>query len=264
MGGFKSDKGSRRLRSRLQGGFTIVSTAMGVIVGTVVLTGAWMGFNDMKVQWHVANADRQMDQYAASVMQDITNTASWAWGAKIINPGPRNLRVKFLMQDLISEYGPLQLMVDKRPDDQEGFRTLTYDSRAGIMWGGRPPRWARDQANHNQYVFTGTTPGMYRTKAFDRRDQTSIEGMVVEFNRMDRYYMGSDPREPLKRQGLVEVSLTMHYTYTATNAGRHILGRLFSDRYVHERIYTTQVFMRNWDVEQNAYKDGLLGIPSGS
>jgi hypothetical protein len=247
-----------------QGGFTLVSTVIAMLIAGVVLTGAWLGYSDLQVQWRVANADRVMDQYAAAAMQELTNTLSWSWGAKQIQGGARNPRWKFYIDDLVAER-PMSTSTWDRlyhigPDR---MLELTFRPTSGILFNATAPGWAADRFNRF-YTWTGRSgvpQGVLST--VDRRDRMTVEGLQVDFNRFT-YVTGSGaPSENLKRSMVMSVELTMHYTYNAPT-GFRVGTRLYGSRYVRERKYTTQIAMRNWDVETNVFRDEVLGLAGGN
>jgi hypothetical protein len=247
-----------------QRGFTLVSTVISMLIAGVVLTGAWLGYGDLQVEWRVANADRMMDQYAAAAMQELTNTLSWAWGAKQIQGG-RDQRWKFYLDDIVAE----RPMSVSRWDQlyhigPDRMLELSYRPTAGILFNNTPPPWAADRFNR-QYLWagrSGSPQGVLYT--MDRRDRMTMEGLQVDFNQFDSYLpTGGLPNEKLKRSMVISVELTMHYTYNSPSWFQ-VGTRLYGSSYVRERTYRTQIAMRNWDVETNVFRDEVLGQASGN
>jgi hypothetical protein len=249
-----------------QRGFTLVSTVVSTLISSIMIAGVWSAYTDLKIQWRVSNAERAMDQYAASAMQDLTNTLSWAWGAKMIQGGPDNPRWKFYLDDIIEEHG---LMSVSRWDQTyhigpDRMLELTYSKTSGILFNGIRPKWTGERSTH-EYLWTGrggAPLGVLRS--MDRRDRMTVESLLIDFNRFDYLpYTTGIVNEKLKRSQVVKIELTMHYTYT-TPALFGLFARMYGNDYVRERKYTTQVSMRNWDVENNAFRDEVLGLSSGN
>jgi type II secretory pathway pseudopilin PulG len=246
-----------------QRGFTLVSTAVSMLIAGVVLTGAWIGYTDLQVQWRVSNADRVMDQYAAATMQELTNSLCWAWGAKQVQGG-RDPRWDFYLDDIVAE----RPMSSSRWDQQfhigpDRMLQLTFRPTAGILFNNRTaPLWAADRFNR-QYLWSGRSgarPGVVYTT--DRRDRMTVESLQMDFNLFD-YLTTSVPDEKLKRSQVVRVIMVMHYTYNAPYWFQ--MGtRPYGTSYVRERRYETQISMRNWDVQNNDFRDKVLGLTSGN
>jgi type II secretory pathway pseudopilin PulG len=252
-------------RLTAQRGFTLVSTMVSMLIAGVVLTGAWIGYTDLQVQWRVSNADRVMDQYAAAAMQELTNTLCWAWGAKQIQGGSRDPRWKFYLDDIVAE----QPMSASRWDRDfhigpDRLLELSFRPTAGILFNNTAPPWAADRFRR-QYLWAGRSgarPGL--VYAMDRRDRMTVEGLQVHFNQFDSYLTtGGLPNELAKRSMVVRVRLTMHYTYHAPYWFQ-MGSPLYGTSYVRERIYDTQIAMRNWDVENNEFRDKVLGVTPGN
>jgi hypothetical protein len=242
-------QGERAPRRRLHG-FTLVSLAVSVAASGILLASGWISYASMLRQWKIGSAERVMDQYAASVMQELTNDVSWAWAAE-----PQgSSRWRFQFDDLIDENpassasSPMMALRDANK-----FVTISYNPTQGILVRGQTPKWAGD-IYHPQYKFVGSSPHMNETRAMDRRDRMTVEALAFDWNLEDQGVFRTTSLEDVqRRKGLVKVTLTMHYTYRG-NGG---LG-LYADYYTRERIYTTQIFMKNWDTEGNAYRDSLV------
>ena len=153
-----------------QRGFTLVTSTISILVAGVVLGGTWLSYSMMQSQWRVASAERMMDQYAATTMQELTNRLSWAWGAKMIQGGPRNPKWAFYMDDVIEENGlfastfPYTLGPDNALE-------LTYRPTQGILFNAFPPKWAAER-NSTHYVWSGRSGApLGVVRSFDRRDR---------------------------------------------------------------------------------------------
>jgi len=237
----------------------LVQTAVAGIITGVVLTGGWMTFADMRAQWHIAAAERMMDQYAAAAMQELTNDLSWSWGGKRIQAGALSTRWQFVMNDVTGDEGGMARW--RYATDPANFITLTVRPMQGILINGVPPKWSVDRYR-TQYLWSGSSPRRGTLKTFDRRDRMTVESFTVDFQRYPQFPGSSDPLESVKRQGPITVELVMHYTSSAK--GWNSLGpRMHDGRYVRERRYSTEIFMRNWDVESNTYRDNLLHAVGG-
>jgi hypothetical protein len=248
---------------RLMRGYTIVSLTVTTLTAGIMIAGGWMSYASFQRQWKIANAERMMDQYAHSAMKELTNDLSWAWGAYQVSGGYVNPRWRIYMEDIISEYGSMDLWKYRREGFVEGKRYImvSYRPNLGILINDVPPKWAGD-LYHKSFLWTGTEAGRGQIKAFDQRDHMSVEAFQLDFNRHLEYPVAlGNPTDILKRQSTVKIRMVMHYSY---NAGDGYTG-LYGGSYVRERVYETQVSMRNWDVERNPYRDDLVGIDnSGS
>ncbi|HEY3294707.1 MAG TPA: hypothetical protein VGL38_04680 [bacterium] len=250
----KSPSCAAKPRRRWASGFTIVSTAVSVAVAGIMLAGGWMSYASMLRQWKIGNAEREMDQYAAAAMQELTNDLSWSWGGIQIEGGPRNTRWKFMFDDQFEENGQMGNSRFGRMRDYNKFVTFSYNPNSGILIGGRVPPWAGDN-RHSQYRFIGTAPHRGEVRSFDRRDRMTVEGLTMEFNRFP-WYRTNTIEDQIRRQGVVEISMTMQYTYRGTFPNSDM--GLYGNYYVRERQYSTQVSLKNWDTDGNAFKDSLL------
>ena len=244
-----------------QSGFTFASTTISLIIAGVVLTGAWLAYSDLQVQWRVANADRMMDQYAAASMQELTNTFCWSWGAKQIQGGNRDPRWKFYMDDIVAEHGPMALW--KYHLGPDNLLELTYRPTSGILLNSTTPTWAADRLGSSyMWIGRGGAPrGVVRS--FDRRDRMTVESLRIDFNYFPYLSNAAGrPNENLRRSQVVTVTLVMHYTYNAPYWFQ--MGtRMYGPSYVRERTYSTQIAMRNWDVETNDFRDKMMGLAAG-
>lgn len=259
MGATAQQKSGSRAGRRAQAGFTIYEVALTTIIAGTLLTGGWIAFGDMRVQWKVANADRMMDQYAHAAMQEMTNLFSWCWGAQQIQGGPYSTRWKFVMDDRIQEHGSMDLWEATHYNlPPGGYLELTFSPTRGILFNGIPPRWAQDR-NVNQYLWFGSAPRLYAINSFDRRDRMTMESLQLEMSTYPEFpaQLG-DSAAAIARRNVVKITMNMHYRYSAPNWGRRGT-RIFADRYVRERLYETRVYMRNWDVESNPFRDLVQG-----
>ncbi len=235
-------------------GFTLVSTAVSMMVAGIMLAGGWMSYVSMLRQWKIGNAEREMDQYAAAAMQEFTNDLSWSWAGVPISGG-QYTRWKFMFDDQFNENGQFSSKPWLgRMRDAQNFVVFNYSPSLGILIGGQVPPWAGDRW-HTQYQWSGSAPRRGQTKAFDRRDRMTVEGFTMDWNLFNRYHPNTIG-ESNGRKGVVRVYLTMQYSYHGTFP-RSDVG-LYGDLYVRERHYETQISLKNWDSDANSYKDSLL------
>ena len=248
----------RRPASGLRGqdGYTLISLVISMFISAVVLTGAWLAYENMQSEMHVLNADRQMDQYAQSAFQELTNVCSWSWAGVQVQGGSQHTRWKFLMQDIPQEFGTHM----HYQTDQDGFVVLRYTPTQGILINDRPPTWAEDRY-HDFYVFTGRSPRAGEIRAFDRRDRMTIEGLTMDYAQT-QFIPTTDPIGQISAKGTVMVNMTLQYRYRA-----NAMFGLYSKDYVHERTYATQIYMRNWDSDVNDFRktwiQSLIGMGNG-
>lgn len=266
---------------RRASGFTLVSQVVSVFIGSMVLLGGWAAYRDLSMQWKVANAERQMDQYAQNALGEIVNTLQWSMGAYPIASG-RNPRWKIAIGEYIGENGGLNSNVAQDghfPYQNDayftltqtayqhvmfgGFITLQHNMNRGIMINGREPYWAGTQAE--QFVWRGqqTRDGQRELSAFDRRDRMTVSAFAIDFP------LATDPDAPFEGLGAttlqsaaIRVKLTMQYRYRATDW----IG-IFGDDYIRERTYETSVCPLNHgkSIEDNPYFDqyvqtNLIGL----
>jgi hypothetical protein len=187
-------------------------------------------------------------------MQELTNDLSWSWAGVQLQGGTRTPRWKFLYDDKVEENGVMGITRMGRLRDPENFVVVNYQPSVGIMVGGVVPPWAGDRW-HLQYQFLGTTPHRNETRTFDRRDRMTVESLQMDFNTFDWYRMSSI-EEQTRRQGVVKVSMVMQYTYQGSYPNSDV--GLYGNYYVREREYSTQISLKNWDTDGNAFKDSLV------
>lgn len=250
----------RRSGRRSQRGYTLISTAISFTIAGICIAGAWIAYSGMQVQWKVGNADRIMDQYAHSAMQELTNVLSWSWGGEQITGG-RTPRWKFRMDDIISEHGQMDRGWTYRRDlDKMIF--LSHSPRRGILINDNEPRWAQDIRGTNWFQWSGSRPGVNEINVVDQRDRITLEAVTYEFNPFARYGRPRDATSRVKQEGVLEVHMTFHYRYSG-GAWRGRGTRLYGDSYVREREFETQIAMRNWDVVSNPYRDERIQSVGG-
>jgi len=245
--------------SRRASGYTLVSMVVTVVVAAIVLTGAWMTYIGYQAQWKVSNADRMMDQYAAASMQEMTNLLSWSWGAKEISGG-RFLRWKFLIDDQVQSAQTMSVWESTHYHrDVEHFVELTYNPSQGILFNGQPPRWVRDNGVNTGYQWGGKPPvsgsghGPGFGRIMDARDRITLESMTVDINDFRDAGFVPSQEDQARLQMVLKVEIVMHYTsFNPTYFG------LYSRGYVRERRYSTEIAMRNWDVEHNDFRDAQV------
>lgn len=230
-------------------GFSLVSLSVSLAVSGIMLAGGWMSYCSLLRQWKIGNAERQMDQYAAAAMQELTNDLTWSWAGVELSGAPYS-RWKFMYDDLFQENGTMAQSRFGRLRDAEKFVTFSSHPTMGILIRGQVPAWAGDRW-HPQYLFRGNSPHRNATNAFDRRDQMSVERFELDWDDMGQW-TGS-LQDLARRQALVKVHLIMHYAYR----GNSDLG-LYGSYYVREREYNTKILVKNWDVEGNAFRDSLV------
>lgn len=237
---------------RRQRGFTLVGTTISFMIAAVALTGAWIAYHDMQIQLHVASADRMMDQYAQATFQELTNVLSWSWGSDPFG----NQAWKFYMDDVVEEWGLFETWTYRT---ENNMLLIGYRPNTGLLINNVQPKWARDRSNW--YKWTGSRPPVGKTAAIDRRDRITMEALRFDRVRFDRFPT-SDPVSEVKREGVMKVWMTMHYSYTAPNWNR-IGTRLFVDRYVRERYFETKIAMHNYDVSGNPFRDSKVVAHGG-
>ncbi|RQV96644.1 hypothetical protein EH220_05415 [bacterium] len=254
---------------RVQVGFTLISTMVSFALASVALFGGWVAYRDIQMQWRVANAERQMDQYAHNAMAELVNVLSWSYGAEQIGSG-RNMRWQIAMMDQVLEnagqHGSGLLSYRYRTDMYYLLRginggriNLTYDRDRGILFDRVPPEWAEaSRGNQRQYVWRGSVIRNPRTNlaAFDRRDRMTVVGLELDRSLVNDPWR--DPEKPWDAHAVIGITITMQYKYDATHG-----VSLFTDEYVRERTYSTKVFCRNYDVPKNLFKEDLQASYSG-
>jgi hypothetical protein len=234
----------RRPSLNAQGGFTFFHALVGFMIAGVGMTGAWMAYWNFQMQARIAFADQQMDAYATSALQDLNNMLSWSWGGAPprgqIN-GSWNSTWSFMIKDDIPGNSPYNSYTT-----HNGLLTIGMLSSGGIQINSNQPPWARNR-NQGYYIWRGrpSVTGS-NVSAFDRRDGMTMTGLMFDYPAI-----ASNLREI--KYAYVGVEMRMQYRYSA-NSGIS----LFSNQYIHERTYRTRVFLRNWDVESNAYRDQRL------
>ncbi len=225
------------------------------------MTGAWVAYRNLNQQMRIANIDRQMDQYAQSALQDLSNLMGWGWGA-VQMQGGQNQRWDFVMDDPGRVDDGLRDWVYWNRLDNAGRLAVTKQPYRGILYARREPNWAEDQ-----YLFLSSgRPGVDEQATIDSRDRISVEGLEMEWQ---DYYSGNQSwfrHEPVtgqtnfrqERRGVVQVTLTLHYRYKSQLLGNNVTG-LFADEYVRERTYNTAIYLQNWEMEANTFRTSVLG-----
>jgi hypothetical protein len=224
---------------KAQGGFTIFHALVAGLIAGPCLAGAWIAYGNFTFQMRLMNADRQMDQYASSAMQHLTNYLSWSWGGEPIGGGTRGAIWRFQIKDNFNGLDP------QRYHMRGDFVTLRYIPYGGILISDLQPTWAKDGLRQ-QYVWRGrpNQTGGGRQFAFDGRDGMMMTSMTIDYPAV------SSNMWELK-YATVLIEMKMQYRYKARDG-----ISLFSNEYVHERTFRTTIFMRNWDVEKNEFKEG--------
>lgn len=230
-------------------GYTLATFVPAVLVASAVITGIWTAFADFRVQIRLCHAEREMDQYAAAALQELTNVMSWCWGAQEIRGGSRNPLWRIAVDDKVEENG--QFVYHYKYADyvnREGMLSLSYNSTRGILIGGIEPAWARSGGT-NEYVFIGSRPGNHELPTMDRRDRITIEGMTMDWG-IDE----SVSNVQTAKMATVNVELVMQYRYRDNG----VFG-LYDQEYIRERIYSTRILMRNWLADNNEFRIDLIG-----
>ncbi|MBI5059612.1 hypothetical protein HZB60_07535 [candidate division KSB1 bacterium] len=239
-----------RSRRRRDAGFTFVSTAITTIMAGVVLLGGWVAYRSFTMQIKVANADRQMDQYAQSTFLELTNLMGWGWDAVQIQGGSRNPIWKVRFYDRGSPGTDFARNWRYGGRLQDSLMTITYRASRGILLGGREPLWY-GSGRSEQFVFTGQRPRHDEIATMGRYDRITVEGFTMDYVRPSHDLN-------LRKLGSVDISMTLQYRYRPPGRGDGLFG-LFEQEYVRERTYQTSVFMRNWDTSVNPQADEVLG-----
>ena len=130
--------------------FTLISTMVSFALASVAMFGGWVAFRDFQMQWRIANAERQMDQYAHNAMAELVNVVSWSYGAEQIASG-RNMRWRISLDGKSArtcrKRRGLGLLSYRYPTDMYyllrevngGRIVISYDRDSGILFDRRPP-----------------------------------------------------------------------------------------------------------------------------
>ncbi len=235
---------------RAERGFTLTSLAISLAISGFLIAGAWTAYSGMKVQWKVGTIDRIMDQYGQSALIDLTNRLCWAWGGEQVQGG-RFERWKFYIDDKVDEHRNFHRYFAT----YNNFITVHADANKGILFDNIRPGW-NPEAHRQYHWYTGSQPGIFTTKLYDQRDRMSMEGFTMDFNLFPAFYT-ADALQQAQRRGVLTVEIAMQYRYYSPNSGM-LATRTFADSYIRERVFRTQISMRNWDVNGNEYKDAQL------
>lgn len=236
-------------------GFTLYEQMIVVFVGSAALLGGWAAFRDFSMQWRVANAERQMDQYAQTAMTEIVNVLQWSLGAYQLSGG-RNPTWRIAIGEQVGENNGLnstnregghfpyqtdnyftmtQFLYNHKTSG--GFITLGHQADRGILFNGGQPDWANNRVD--QWVWRGrqARDPQRMLAAFDQRDRMR----VIEFS-VD-YPLVTDPRANYEsnygrefKSSAIKVKIVMQYRYRASEG----IG-LYGDDYIRERVYETTV-----------------------
>lgn len=256
-------------------GFTLASQTISVFVAATVLLGGWSAYRDFSMQWRVANAERQMDQYAQTAMTEIVNVLQWSLGGYRITSG-RNPRWRIAIGEQVNENGGLnsinragghfpfitdnyftsgQFVNDHKT--YGGFITLSHGADRGILINETQPYWAGSSAG--QWVWSARQARNARTElaAFDQRDRMTVSEFSID------YPLLNDPRATYESDGglqftrsTIKIKIVMQYRYRATDA----IG-LFGDDYIRERVYETSISPLNYGsaiTDNRFYKEFIL------
>lgn len=243
---------------RAQRGFTLTSLAISLTISGFLIAGAWSAYSGMKAQWKVGMVDQIMDQYGHSAMMDLTNRLCWCWGGEQIQGGYHPIW-KFYVDDKVDEHRNFHRYFTTYDD----FIRITSDPNKGVLFNGLRPAW-NPEHNAQYHWYTGSQPSINTTKVYDQRDRMSLERMVLQHNAFPAFPRG-DAIQQLQRKGVLHVEIVMQYRYSAP--GSNLMAtQTFANSYIRERIFKTDISMRNWDVNGNPYKDKLMEqqLSSGS
>jgi len=245
------------------------------------LLGGWAAYRDLTTQWRLANAERQMDQYAHSAMTELINILSMSMGAQPLSSG-RNPLWRITIGEFIGENGGLEsqnikqghfgyltdhyFTMNQNQAGQEhrmygGFITLSHSANTGIKINNDEPYWAEDA---EQFIWRG---GRVRDPnrelaAFDRRDRMTVKSFTLDFP------LSNDPAAVTDgvagsslKFSAIKITLVMQYRYRTTD-----WTGIYGEDYIRERVYETSVTPLNYgkSIEENPFfkqfvQTGLLG-----
>jgi len=257
----------------------MVSQMVSAFVAGAALLGGWAAYHDFSAQWRVANAERQMDQYAQTAMVEIVNLLEFSMGALPINSGV-NSRWKIGIGEQINEHGGL----DNRNTANGGFAhgtdgyftqtqyafghvtyggfvILSHHPDRGILINNTQPKWANTAAA--QWVWRGrqVTNGRTELAAFDHRDRMRMTELSIDFPFLVDPYANLEDDPETFIMSAIKVKIVMQYRYRSTAS-----FSLFGNDYVRERIYETTVSPANYGkaISDNPfYKEFVQGRPYG-
>ncbi len=239
-------------------GFTLVSQMLAVFIGATVLLGGWAAFRDFRMQTRVANAERQMDQYAHSAMTEMVNVLQWSLGGYQVTSG-RNPRWRIAIGEFVGENGGLNSTVRSGghfpylTDNYfttgqvafghkmyGGFITLSHNADRGIMFNNVEPEWGKRSAEW-PYFWSARQARNAQTDlaAFDQRDRMRVTEFSID------YPLITDPRASYETREFtrssIHIKLVMQYRYRADGS-----LALYGDDYIRERVYETTISPLNW------------------
>lgn len=237
-------------------GFTLVSQMLTVFIGSTILLGGYAAFRDFRMQTRVANAERQMDQYAHSAMTEMVNVLQWSLGGYQITSG-RNPRWRIAIGEFIGENGGLNSTVRSGghfpylTDNYfttgqfvnghkmfGGFITLSHNADRGIMFNNVEPSWAKRTADW-PYFWSARQARNFQTDlaAFDQRDRMRVTEFSID------YPLITDPRAAYEsNRGLeftrsaIHIKIVMQYRYRTEDS-----FAIYGDDYIRERVYETTI-----------------------
>lgn len=248
---------------RRAGGFTLVSTVVASMLAGFVVTGAWMAYRNLNMQWHTASIEQQMDQYANMTLKEMSNLMGWGWCDVLLQGGSRNPRMKVYFQDRWNEWGNWRNNADwadyNRRLASDSSMTITYSPFRGLLLGGDELKFANDL----NYQFTGrTVRGSDRMPVLNQTDRISVTGLEFGWPtyQFELPPPGADPDRPNKmRKGVVILTMTLQYRHRGDPLNGAFSG-MFGEEYVKERTYSTQIYLRNWDVDPNTFRKRYYGF----
>lgn len=238
-------------------GSTLYEQMIVVFIGAAAMLGGWAAYRDFKAQFRVANAERQMDQYAQEAMVEIVNILQWSMGAYPVNSG-RNPIWKIAIGESVGENGGLNSTLRSAghfpySTDNEftntkfafshfvdgGFITLRHNIDQGILINNAQPEWAGTR--DDQYIWRGrNNHGKYTLLSFDQRDRMRMTEFSIDYPMLldPLANFTSDPKQ--FKSSCIKVKIVMQYRYRASD-----FVSLFGDEYVRERVYETTVSPAN-------------------
>lgn len=263
-------------------GFTLYQQMIQVFIGSAILLGGWAAYRDLTTQWRLANAERQMDQYAHSAMVELVNTLQWAMGAQPLATG-RNPLWRIAIGEFVGENGGLNsqqaalghfpyltdnyFTTNQNQPGQEhqmygGFIQLSHNANRGILINNQEPFWAGREAE--QYIWRGSRlrDPSRELAAFDRRDRMTVKSFTLDFPlATDPAVINEGEGSGRMRFSAIRITLVMQYRYRVTDwAG------IYGEDYVRERVYETSVCPLNHakGVEDNPFfrqfiQSGVMG-----
>jgi hypothetical protein len=248
-------------------GFTLVSQAVIVFIGSTALLGGWAAYRDFNMQWRVSNAERQMDQYAHSTMTGLINIFQSSWGAQELASG-RSPIWRFAIMEAVKENlglnstseadGHYPYQTDNFFTANQytfghsmdgGFVRVSAHPDRGVLINGTYPKWANPRTSWSTYFWRGNARirpdelSCYDSR--DRMQMTSLE-LDYEFYNDPNVTLAGESGKQLKF-GVITIRMVLQYRYRADD----IIG-LYGDDYIRERVFETKIFPLNHGSQVNS------------